>query len=364
MKKTLKSILALALSAALCLSVAGCSQSSSTTSTNSAVNSTANAITDSSSQANSKPVAQVVMKVSVGVADTHFEAIAVNKMKEYVEEKTSGTLKMEIFPSAQIGNDQEVFEGLKLGVAQMLPCGVDIISNFSKNFGLLSLPYLFDNEEQVKEVTQGEFGQAILADLDKIGYVGLGFGNFGFRHITNNKHPIKSVSDLKGLKIRTMTTPIHLEVFEALGANPTPMAFSELFSALQQGVVDGQENPLMNIYSNKLNEVQNYLTLDGHVYSLVAFVVSKDWYNKLDPSHQEALHEGIAIAQQYMAEACTSEDELALTKMKEAGMEVVELSEGEKDEFRQATEAVREKYGNSINPERYHQLLDAIAATK
>ena len=139
---------------------------------------------------------KVTMKVSVGVADNHFEAVAVNKMKEYIEEQTGGNFTVEIFTGAQIGNDQEVFEGLKLGVADMLPCGTDIIGNFSKDFGLLSLPYLFDNEKQVEAVVEGEFGQSLLKELEDIGYVGLGFGNFGFRHTTNSKHPINSVEDM------------------------------------------------------------------------------------------------------------------------------------------------------------------------
>ncbi|WP_195638390.1 TRAP transporter substrate-binding protein [Enterocloster bolteae] len=307
---------------------------------------------------------KVTMKVSVGVADNHFEAVAVNKMKEYIEEQTGGNFTVEIFTGAQIGNDQEVFEGLKLGVADMLPCGTDIIGNFSKDFGLLSLPYLFDNEKQVEAVVEGEFGQSLLKKLEDIGYVGLGFGNFGFRHTTNSKHPINSVEDMKGLKIRTMTTPIHLEVFEALGANPTPMAFSELFSALQQGVVDGQENPLMNIYANKLHEVQKYLTLDGHVFTFVTFVVSKDWYDKLDPSYQQILNDGIKIATEYMKESCESEDALALEKMKEAGVEVVELTPEAKDEFREAVKGVSEKYGNEINPDKYKEMLDIIASVQ
>ena len=307
---------------------------------------------------------KVTMKVSVGVADNHFEAVAVNKMKEYIEEQTGGNFTVEIFTGAQIGNDQEVFEGLKLGVADMLPCGTDIIGNFSKDFGLLSLPYLFDNEKQVEAVVEGEFGQSLLKKLEDIGYVGLGFGNFGFRHTTNSKHPINSVEDMKGLKIRTMTTPIHLEVFEALGANPTPMAFSELFSALQQGVVDGQENPLMNIYANKLHEVQKYLTLDGHVFTFVTFVVSKDWYDKLEPSYQQILNDGIKIATEYMKESCESEDALALEKMKEAGVEVVELTPEAKDEFREAVKGVSEKYGNEINPDKYKEMLDIIASVQ
>lgn len=307
---------------------------------------------------------QVTMKVSVGVADNHFETIAVNKMKAYVEEKTGGNFKVEVFTGAQIGNDQEVFEGLKLGVADMIPCGTDIIGNFSKNFGLLSLPYLFDNEAQVEAVVEGDFGKGLLKELEDIGYVGLGFGNFGFRHTTNSKRPINTVEDMKGLKIRTMTTPIHLEVFESLGANPTPMAFSELFSALQQGVVDGQENPLMNIYSNKLHEVQKYLTLDGHVFTFVTFVVSKDWYEKLDPSYQQILNDGIKLATDHMKESCESEDALALEEMKAAGIEVVELTPEAKDGFREAVKGVSEKYGNEINAEKYKELLDTIAAVQ
>lgn len=307
---------------------------------------------------------KVTMKVSVGVSDNHFEAVAVEKMKTYIEEQSGGNFTVEIFTGAQIGNDQEVFEGLKLGVADMLPCGTDIIGNFSKQFGLLSLPYLFDNEAQVVAVVEGEFGRRLLADLENIGYVGLGFGNFGFRHTTNSKKPINTVEDMKGLKIRTMTTPIHLEVFEAMGANPTPMAFSELFSALQQGVVDGQENPLMNIYANKLHEVQKYLTLDGHVFTFVTFVVSKDWYDKLDSANQQILRDGVQIACDYMKESCESEDALALEKMTETGVQAVELTPEAKEGFRKAVQGVSEKYGNEIDPEKYKELLDTIAAVK
>lgn len=306
----------------------------------------------------------VTMKVSVGVPDTHFEYEAVMKMKEYVEKQTNGTLIMEVFPSAQIGNDKEVFEGLPLGVAHMLPAGLGVISNFVPEYGLLEMPFLFDNIDEVSAVTDGEWGKELLAKLEDIGYIGLGFGDFGFRHTTNNVHPIKTAADFEGLKIRTMTTPIHLKVFEALGANPTPMAFSELFSALQQGVVDGQENPLMNIYSNKLHEVQKYITLDGHVFSLVAFVVSKDWYEGLDPSHQKALAEGAEIARDYMRQSVISQDAVALEKLKEYGIEITEMSPEAKAEMREITKQVCDDYGNGINSEFYAKLLDAIKAAK
>ena len=145
--------------------------------------------------------------------------------------------------------------------------------------------------------------------------MGLGFGDFGFRHITNNVRPIQTVEDMKGLKIRTMSVPIHLEMFEAMGASPTPMNSSEVFSALQQGVVDGQENPCSNIYSNKYHEVQKYLTLDGHVFTFVTFVCSKEWFESLTEAEQTAVREGVDIATEYMSQACTAEDEAALEAM-------------------------------------------------
>lgn len=307
---------------------------------------------------------QTTMKVSIGVAESHFEYKACVEMKNYIEKSTNNSVKVELYPSAQIGNDQEVFEGLPLGIAQMVPCGSDLIGNSSKNFGLLSLPYLFDNIDQVDKVMTGDFGKNLLAELDSIGYKGLGFGYFGSRHITNNKKPIETVEDLKGLKIRTMTTPIHLAVFKAMGANPTPMAFSDLFSALQQGVVDGQENPLMNIYSNKLNEVQKYLTLDGHVFTFVTFVVASNWYDSLSTEQQKAVEEGVKIACEYMKDSCKSSDEIALTKMQEEGMQVTFLDEKAKSTFRNAVKGVSEEYGNAINPSLYKELLKAIDNAK
>ena len=192
--------------------------------------------------------------------------------------------------------------------------------------------------------------------------MGLGFGDFGFRHITNNLRPIQTVEDMKGLKIRTMSVPIHLEMFEAMGASPTPMNSSEVFSALQQGVVDGQENPCSNIYSNKYHEVQKYLTLDGHVFTFVTFVCSKEWFESLTEAEQTAVREGVDIATEYMSQACTAEDEAALEAMIAEGLQVTELTEEAKDGFRAAVADVRERNGNAINPEMYQQMMQAIEA--
>ncbi|MFR6187378.1 MAG: TRAP transporter substrate-binding protein [Lawsonibacter sp.] len=152
------------------------------------------------------------------------------------------------------------------------------------------------------------------------------------------------------------------EYVEAMGASPTPMNSSEVFSALQQGVVDGQENPCSNIYSNKYHEVQKYLTLDGHVFTFVTFVCSKEWFESLTEAEQTAVREGVDIATEYMSQACTAEDEAALEAMIAEGLEVTELTEEAKDGFRAAVADVRERNGNAINPEMYQQMMQAIEA--
>ena len=152
------------------------------------------------------------------------------------------------------------------------------------------------------------------------------------------------------------------EYVEAMGASPTPMNSSEVFSALQQGVVDGQENPCSNIYSNKYHEVQKYLTLDGHVFTFVTFVCSKEWFESLTEAEQTAGREGVDIATEYMSQACTAEDEAALEAMIAEGLQVTELTEEAKDGFRAAVADVRERNGNAINPEMYQQMMQAIEA--
>ena len=152
------------------------------------------------------------------------------------------------------------------------------------------------------------------------------------------------------------------EYVEAMGASPTPMNSSEVFTALQQGVVDGQENPCSNIYSNKYHEVQKYLTLDGHVFTFVTFVCSKEWFESLTEAEQTAVREGVDIATEYMSQACTAEDEAALEAMIAEGLQVTELTEEAKDGFRAAVADVRERNGNAINPEMYQQMMQAIEA--
>lgn len=298
------------------------------------------------------------MKVAIGVPESHYEYKAMAKFKEHVEKETNNRIKVEIYPSNQLGNDKEALEAMKIGTVQMNLPSPAVLGNFVKEYNMLSLPFIFPTQEIADKVTDGPWGQALLKKLEPVGYVGLGYGDFGFRHITNNVRPIEKVEDFKGLKIRTMQNPAHLEVFRALGTNPTPMGFSEVFSALQQGVIDGQENPLKNITSNKLHEVQKYATLDGHVYEWIVFVVSKKFYDGLTPEDQKIIKDATDIAKAYMRSAVKVDDEEALEVMKKSGVKVNEISPEVKAQMQELVRPIVEKYAKEIDQKMYDDLVN------
>lgn len=303
---------------------------------------------------------EITMKVGIGVPETHYEYEAMEKFKESLESETDGQINVEIYPANQIGTDSEVLESIKQGTAHMNLPSPAVLSNIVKEYNVLSLPFIFPDQAVADAVIEGPVGEELLSKLEDKGYVGLGFGDFGFRHTTNSKHPIEEVEDFEGLKIRTMENPAHLDVFRELGANPTPMAFDELFSSLQQGVVDGQENPLPNIYSNKIHEVQPFLTLDGHVYEWVVFVVGKDFYDNLSPDQQKALQNASDVAIQHMRSAVKDADAEALEGMKEAGVEVTELSPEAKEEMVEKVNPIVEKYAEEIDIDLYNRLVEEV----
>lgn len=307
-----------------------------------------------------KAGAPKVMRVGIGVPETHFEYKAFVKFKEYVQDKTGGGIEVQLFPSTQLGDDKVVLESIKVGSAHMCPAGPAVVANFVKDMSLATLPYLFPTQEAADKVMDGPVGIKLLDTLAKAGYKGLGYGDFGYRNVTNNKRPIATLEDFSGLKIRVMQNPVHLEMFRTLGAQPTAMAFSEVFSALQQGVIDGQENPYKNITSNKLYEVQKYLSNTNHVYEWVVFVVGKKWFDGLTPDEQRILQEGADIIRDSMRADLAKEDEAALKEMLDHGMDYTEITPDEMRRIREKVAPVRDKVGNSINKALYEELIKAI----
>jgi len=289
---------------------------------------------------------QVVMKL--GYAETadpysHPTSGALNVFKSYVENITSGQLKVELYPAGQLGDASSMLEQVKRGVLQScasIPSGM-IAGKYYNNFNIFDIPYLFPNNVVAWNVlnTRTDFFKEISEDMaSKTGMRLLGFFIEGQRHFTNSVREIRTPEDLKGLKIRTMEVPAHMEMVKAMGASPTPVSWLELYSALQTGVVDGQENPIGNILYLKGYEVQKYLTLDGHVTLLNTWVINEKWFAKQSPEIQAAILEAAQIATLTNRGMAELKDTVGLSELKEKGMQVYSPTPEELNQFKVVTQ--------------------------
>jgi TRAP-type transport system periplasmic protein len=280
------------------------------------------------------------------------------KFKQIVEEKSQGKIKINIFPSSQLGNGRDEIEGLQLGTIQFHIGSVAPVANFAPKLNVLSLPYLFQSREQAIKVLDGDLGKELSSDLEKKGIINLMFWENGFRHLTNNVKPIKTAADVKGLKIRVQESPAYISFVKALGATPTPIPFGELYTAMEQKVVDGQENPLAQIATNKFNEVQKYLTLDGHTYDAAVFLVSKAAFDKLPPDLQQVVKDAAKEAGDYERQVSKDLDAKFLKQLKDGGMQVEEHPDIAS--FQKAVEPVYKEMESTIGKD----LIDKIKNTK
>ena len=223
-----------------------------------------------------------VYKISAGIGlnDKSAQYQSMKFFKELAEKNSDGRITVDLYHSSQLGDDREMMEALQMGTQEMTCPSTAPIAPFVNGFKVFDLPFLFPTYEAADYVLDGPVGQDLLNQLPKIGLIGLAYWENGYRQLTNSKTAVSSPADCKGLKIRTMENPIHLAAWKALGANPTPMAFGELFSAMQQKVVDGQENPWGTIYLQNFPEVQDYTTDTGHVYSPFVLLISKKFWGQ------------------------------------------------------------------------------------
>lgn len=304
--------------------------------------------------------AQTEVKLGYALApDSHY-GVAAQKWQEVVEAETDGKFTFRHFPSSGLGGEREVIEGLQLGTVEATIVSTGTLSNFVPETGVTDIPFLFRSLEHARRVLDGPIGQEILAEFDGAGLVALAWGEQGFRHITNNRNAIETPEDLAGMKLRTMENPVHLNAFNAIGAAPTPMAWPEVIGALQQGTIDGQENPLSVIVSVKLNEVQKYLTLSGHVYSPAMVLVSKPFWDGLSDEDKAAFEKGATEAVVAMRGFVDDVEASGVETLKERGMEVNALSEEQKVAFRGAIESAYEGYYETYGKD----LIDRISATE
>ncbi|NRC53949.1 TRAP transporter substrate-binding protein DctP [Mesorhizobium sediminum] len=304
--------------------------------------------------------AQQEVKLGYALATTSHYGVAAEKWQEVVEAETDGRYVFRHFPSSGLGGEREVIEGVQLGTVEATIVSSGTLSNFVPETGVFDIPFLFRDLAHARAVLDGPIGQEILAKFDDVGLVALAWGEQGFRHITNNRNAIAGPADVAGLKLRTMENPTHITAFEALGAAPTPMAWPEVIGALQQGTIDGQENPLSVITSAKLSEVQKYLTLSGHVYSPAMLLVSKQLWDGMSEEDQEIFRNAASEAVTAMRGFVDDVETSGVAQLKEAGMDVGELSTEQKAMFQNALGSAYEQYYGTYGKE----LIDRIIATK
>jgi tripartite ATP-independent transporter DctP family solute receptor len=268
--------------------------------------------------------AQTTLKYTfVNPMNSHFGAAA-TAFKETVEKESGGKIKVDIFPGGALGGEREIVESVQLGTIDMAMTSTSVVANFVPELLVFDIPFIFRDTAHARAVVDGPIGQDILAKVKDKGVIGLGYGENGFRHLTNNKRQVETPADLSGLTIRTMENPIHITAFKELGARPTPIAWPELYAALQQGVVDGQENPLSNLLTAKLYQVQKYLTLTGHVYAPTLVMISPAAWNKLTPDQQKILKDAVGKAIIAQRKAVEELEANAVKTLKDQGMQVEE----------------------------------------
>lgn len=283
---------------------------------------------------------------------------AAELFSQLVAERSDGQLIIDTFPASQLGNGRDMVEGLQLNTIQIYTGTLSVTSNFAPKMGIYGLPYLFRDIDHAHKVIKGDIGKELAKELEAVGILNVAHWESGFRHFTNNIKPIKSADDLKGLKMRVLESEVFVELMQQFGATPVPMPVGELFSALEQKTVDGQENPLGQIVNLKFYEVQKYLTLDGHIYDVGAILISKAAFEALTPELQQIVLDAAAEASEYNQQLSFEAEQNYVDYLKENGMIVEENPDLES--FQKAVAPVYEKFGDKYGMD----LIERIRAVQ
>lgn len=277
---------------------------------------------------------------------------ALLEFKKEVETKSNGSITIEIHPNGALGGDVQMTEAVAMGTLDMALPATSVLVTYSPEFGILDMPYLFNNAENAFAAMDGKVGEYFNGKLEKVGIKNLGYPYNGLRSMTNSVRPINELADLKGLKVRVMESPVFIDFFETLGANATPMSFNELFTGLQQKTVQAQENPPSLIYANKFYEVQNYLSLTEHVNNFLAFLVNKNKFDSLSSEQQDVITNAAKsyIATQRKMELDDTNKYVKLLET-DGGLKVNKVSDENKRKIREALNPMYKKYEDKFGKE-------------
>ena len=278
----------------------------------------------------------------------HPLVMGMEKFAEIVQAKSGGKIKVNLFPGGVLGGDAPVVSALQGGTIEMASMNSGILASQVKDFEVYDFPFMFASSKEADAVVDGPFGKKMHAKLEPKGQDGLTYWELGFRQITNSKRAINKVEDAEGLKLRVIPNAINVDWVKALGANPTPLAFPEVYAALEQKAIDGQENPLTVIAANKFFEVQKYATLTNHQYNPQSVLISKKFWDTLSADEKKIISDAAVESTAYQRQQARAQAGTALDTVKKGGMQVNELAPAELAKFREKMKPVVDKHGAAI----------------
>lgn len=293
-------------------------------------------------QGETETAGPIVLKLGHGIQNSHPAHLAAVQFAEEVAEKTDGAIEIQVYPNRQLGEEREMVEGLQFGTVDFVITSTGPLVSFVPEIGVVDLPFLFTSSEHAYRVLDGKIGQNILKKFEEKSIVGLSFMENGWRSISSSKK-IETPEDLQGLKVRTMQNKVHMAAFSALGASPVPMAWGEVYTSLQQGVIDGQENPPVILATNALWEVQDYYALTKHFYTPQMFLMSKSTVGKLSDAQMAVIKEAAKNATDFQRAKMAELDSEYIATLEKNGMEVYEV---DGSLFQKATKSVYDQYSS------------------
>jgi len=292
---------------------------------------------------------KIVLQVPHVVPEDHASHIAWEGFKEEVEEKSGGRIEVEIYPNSSLyGSEREIIEATQMGNVQISSAGTPSLASFAPEFMVADLPFIFKSREAAHAAFDGELGEILNEKLEEVGLIGYGVGENGFRHILNNEGPVTKPSDLEGMKIRVMENQLYQDMFNIIGADASPLAFGELYSAMQQGTYDAMDNPPSLVYTNKFYEVQDYMSLTGHVYAGVSMFANKEFMEGLPEDLREIIEEGLDNYVELHRELAFEQDTEYLDELEELGLQINDVTDEEKDVFLEAMQPIYEEYEDVV----------------
>jgi len=301
------------------------------------------------------------IRLSNGVAQEHPVGDGVKAFNQCVQEKSGGKMKITAYWSSSLGDDMQATQALRSGTQEAVITSSSPLVGLVPALGVFDLPFLFSGTEEADAILDGEFGRFINEKLDAVGLINLAYWENGFRNLSNSKHPVNKWEDFGDLKLRVMQNNIFLDTFRILGANATPMAFGEVFSALETKAIDGQENPFVTIDTSKFFEVQKYISVTNHAYTPFLVMFSKPIWNRYTADEQAALRECAIVGRDEERQVNRTKNEASLVKLKKAGLEVNTISAAEQERMRQQVQSIYEKHKAAIGADAVDRIQKELA---